>query len=340
MPSGKDYPNLTEGSHEFIVRGFDFSTFSNVQASDTFVVEAAAPPPPPPPTPVCADARIQSITPNPVAEGESIQLRGIYLDKTIGVTLNGKALEIQSKTASSIMAVIPKGAVSGLVKLVCADGEQDDGTPITVTQPNLPPVPNAVAKAKSKLSRTFAVDASLSFDPDKDGKIVAYKWSYKGKTLSRKMVFNYRVPSSVKSRTLLLTVVDDQGASASARVKLVPRVAQPTVVTLPGGNFGFDKFRLSKRGKATLVKARKYARGSHALLIETGASSEGSISYNRRLTQRRARSVKKVLLQGISNKSRPRKVTLRALGETHPVASNRTSRGRYLNRFARLTIYP
>ena len=77
------------------------------------------------------------------------------------------------------------------------------------------------------------VDGTSSADPD--GKIVAYTWSFREDVVSREAVATVGLP--VGTHRLVLTVTDDKGESASARIRIQviegPAQAQPTEEAAP-----------------------------------------------------------------------------------------------------------
>ncbi|MFT4225957.1 MAG: OmpA family protein [Micropruina sp.] len=96
--------------------------------------------------------------------------------------------------------------------------------------------------------------------------------------------------------------------------------------------------------KATLnAKAGSALRQAAAKLEELGATkvsvaghtdSKGSASYNRGLSQRRAEAVRKALLARLPQLA----VTAKGYGESKPVATNKTGKGRALNRRVVITV--
>lgn len=96
--------------------------------------------------------------------------------------------------------------------------------------------------------------------------------------------------------------------------------------------------------KATLnAKAGSALRQAAAKLKELGAAkvrvaghtdSKGSASYNRGLSQRRAEAVRKALLARLPQLA----VIAKGYGESKPVATNKTGKGRALNRRVVITV--
>lgn len=90
--------------------------------------------------------------------------------------------------------------------------------------------------------------------------------------------------------------------------------------------------RLSERDKQKLTLLARYLNGtaSHARITINGyTDSSGSIASNKKLSAKRADSVRRFLLsQGVD----PDRMKLRAWGESRPLSSNRSTRGRANNR--------
>ncbi|MBB4663224.1 Calx-beta domain-containing protein [Conexibacter arvalis] len=91
----------------------------------------------------------------------------------------------------------------------------------------------------------------------------------------------------------------------------------------------------SARDRARLQRLRGQVRGARLLRVVGHADSSGDRRINRRLAERRARVVARLLLPG-RGAARPRRVEVRNAGVSRPAASNDTLAGRALNR--RVTI--
>lgn len=73
------------------------------------------------------------------------------------------------------------------------------------------------------------------------------------------------------------------------------------------------------------------------IVVSGFTDSVGSNSYNQKLSEDRAKSVADFLVTKQVNSAR---IELAGLGEKHPVASNKTSQGRSLNRRVEITLFP
>lgn len=109
------------------------------------------------------------------------------------------------------------------------------------------------------------------------------------------------------------------------------------VITLTGVTFDFNKATLTPDSRKILEEvALKVKHFSEVPMeLEGHTDSIGSDSYNLKLSDLRAKSVREFLIeQGVSGD----KLTAKGLGESHPVADNTTDAGRALNRRVELHI--
>lgn len=73
------------------------------------------------------------------------------------------------------------------------------------------------------------------------------------------------------------------------------------------------------------------------IVVSGYTDSVGSDKYNQKLSEDRARSVADFL---VNKKVNPARIELIGLGEKNPVASNKTQKGRSLNRRVEITLFP
>jgi outer membrane protein OmpA-like peptidoglycan-associated protein len=109
------------------------------------------------------------------------------------------------------------------------------------------------------------------------------------------------------------------------------------VVNLPDVLFETAQSNLTPNAIATVREiATVLSTAPHRhLAIEGHTDSLGTIDYNYRLSDARAHRVAQELeADGIP----PRRITTRAIGETTPIASNRTEEGRQRNRRVEVII--
>lgn len=109
------------------------------------------------------------------------------------------------------------------------------------------------------------------------------------------------------------------------------------VVNLPDVLFEFDKAALTYDARLTVAEIADVLKGvqSRKISIEGHTDSVGTIAYNQRLSESRARTVAGELTrQGVSR----RRISTRGFGESDPIASNRTEHGRGRNRRVEVII--
>lgn len=109
------------------------------------------------------------------------------------------------------------------------------------------------------------------------------------------------------------------------------------VLTLGDVLFDFDKASLKPGGERAVNELTRFLQEypERSVMIEGFTDSQGTESYNRQLSQRRANAVRQALLNnGISNS----RIQTRGYGEQYPVASNNTEAGRQQNRRVEVII--
>lgn len=109
------------------------------------------------------------------------------------------------------------------------------------------------------------------------------------------------------------------------------------IVNLPDVLFAFDSARLTGDAQRTVGEITRVLRdvSDRRVAVEGHTDSIGTLSYNQRLSEDRARSVASELVsQGVSR----RRIMTRGFGETSPIASNRTDEGRARNRRVEVII--
>ncbi len=95
--------------------------------------------------------------------------------------------------------------------------------------------------------------------------------------------------------------------------------------------FDIDKFELKDKSVPELQKVIQFLKENPTLKLEISGHTDntGSATYNRQLSDKRARSVYQYLLdQGIA----AARLTPKGYGPDQPVAKNDTEEGRMLNR--------
>lgn len=134
-----------------------------------------------------------------------------------------------------------------------------------------------------------------------------------------------------------LAVVDK---SVDAPKPVAIKLEQPLKVTFPASAlFDFDKSVLKPEGKRGLDNLLAKVKGAdiEIYIVVGHTDSIGTDEYNRKLSLRRADSVKNYLVsQGVPQI----KIRADGRGESEPVASNKTAGGRSQNRRVEVTVVP
>jgi len=162
-------------------------------------------------------------------------------------------------------------------------------------------------------------------------------------------------PGSTTQYTI--TAMGDGGTRTnSATVTVVPPPAPPpppapVIIERPAVrkvidrlvlhvNFDFDKSTVRPADVAELQKAiafiKKYP--ANDVSIEGHTDSKGTDKYNLALSDRRAAAVKAYLLKHAEIDSRKDTITTTGLGESKPIADNKTEKGRFENRRVEILI--
>ncbi len=103
------------------------------------------------------------------------------------------------------------------------------------------------------------------------------------------------------------------------------------VVNLPDVLFEFDSARLSGGANRTVREIAEVVReqGRRSIAVEGHTDSLGTVAYNERLSEARARAVAdRLVANGVSRST----IAARGFGESRPIASNSSPEGRQRNR--------
>ena len=113
--------------------------------------------------------------------------------------------------------------------------------------------------------------------------------------------------------------------------------ALPPAMTLETVHFAFNTSKLSPPAKTLLKKDEPIIKGHTLYEIAGHTDSVGSDSYNQRLSERRAASVKRYLAsKGVPQK----KMVVVGYGKSEPIASNGSPVGQKINRRAEIRVIP
>jgi OOP family OmpA-OmpF porin len=123
------------------------------------------------------------------------------------------------------------------------------------------------------------------------------------------------------------TVVDGAGCP----LKLPTADSTTTAAAYSNIQFDFDSsvLRTSSYGVLDAVSADMRATSGKSVTLNGYASSEGTAAHNMRLSKDRANSVKTYL---VNSGVEARRIKVKGLGETNPIADNSTEEGRVMNR--------
>jgi OOP family OmpA-OmpF porin len=104
--------------------------------------------------------------------------------------------------------------------------------------------------------------------------------------------------------------------------------------------FGFDKSQVTPFHYAELQKASEFIERypMYKVVVEGHTDDQGPADYNQALSQRRADSVSKVLIDKYSVPAS--RIRSTGFGPTQPVASNATEEERVKNRRVEISIRP
>lgn len=112
------------------------------------------------------------------------------------------------------------------------------------------------------------------------------------------------------------------------------------MITLPEGvlfEFGKDKLLASAQNKLNQVAEALKTQDEHKIVIEGHTDSVGTDEANLGLSERRAKAVRDYLVsKGVSAGS----ITSTGLGESRPVADNKSPEGRANNRRVEIIVQP
>ncbi|MDX1804465.1 MAG: OmpA family protein, partial [Alcanivorax sp.] len=136
-------------------------------------------------------------------------------------------------------------------------------------------------------------------------------------------------------------IADSDGDGVADNSDICPHTPRGTPVDERGCDQGFlrdsreilfasNSFQLTNAGRQALARlSRRLADNQLALIIEAHTDSLGNADYNQALSEKRAAAVVEALINDGIDAGR---LTARGMGESQPVADNRTAAGRLQNR--------
>jgi outer membrane protein OmpA-like peptidoglycan-associated protein len=136
-----------------------------------------------------------------------------------------------------------------------------------------------------------------------------------------------------------LTAIGDGGSrSDSTTVTVAAKPAAPIDRMTLHVNFDTDKYAIRKADMAEMEKAAAFCRkyDGATISIRGYTDSTGSAAYNQGLSERRAETVRKYLVE--HGAAKDDRITSEGHGENDPIASNKTAKGRAENRRVEVVI--
>ncbi|MBI5519924.1 MAG: OmpA family protein [Desulfovibrio sp.] len=254
----------------------------------------------------------------------------------------------------SAPAPYDKAAVSAAAAKIKTDYEiYGRNTPMGMGLKDLDPV---LSKFSGKTALIIFTDGDSNYgtDPVAEAKalyakypnlcihVVSYADNARGKMVIDEIraISRCTVPADAKglndAATLKKYVKDvfyDVAADAPVTRAMAPAPAAAECETITFGNlnFGFDKYQITKEMEPALEQALTLLKDSKckSFTVEGHTDSVGTVPYNQKLSERRAASVVKWLLDnGLTG---PRLVPV-GKGKLEPKFDNKTEEGRHLNR--------
>jgi outer membrane protein OmpA-like peptidoglycan-associated protein len=243
-----------------------------------------------------------------------------------------------------------KGSVGNkqpLKGIQLADIEKEFGASVDVATLNYQPSPiiqtKATTETENKTDPTGREkdEFPLQYPGEKklymfynNGKILKYKYVLDEEGIAFWLDHNMQLyatvlyTSRVKNAIVNLPAVEKEPAAV---IKAAEKLRLPIV------HFDFDKYNIKKLYVPDLDQHVAFlsANPSSPVTVEGHTDYIGSDQYNQRLSERRANSVRKYLIEKGIASSRIRVV---GYGEQRPIADNKTKEGRAINRRAEFEV--
>ncbi len=204
------------------------------------------------------------------------------------------------------------------------DVYRDYGSPNTTERLTYTPSPSIQTRA--------TVELEDKVSPRTATRTAAFPMGYRGdkalyELYSHDMVMKYKYVSDTQGIAFWM---NDRG-SVYATVLYPSRQDVLARIYLESVHFDFDKYNLKKEYIGVLDRNTDIIKKHDELVVtlEGNTDSKGSIAYNQKLSERRAKSVYDFLVRkGVP----PSQLKTVGYSESHPVASNSTKEGRAENR--------
>jgi outer membrane protein OmpA-like peptidoglycan-associated protein len=195
-----------------------------------------------------------------------------------------------------------------------------------------------VAERKAELAVTLAGQAAAQAQKDQASKEVMTNLQLaKGELTTTRQQLETEHKARLDAEKRAREAMDKLSVAAALAVK---EESRGTVITLPGSVlFGSGKWDLLPGAQEKLdhVAEALKNQADHRMIVEGHTDSQGNESSNMDLSQKRAQSVRDYLV----SKGVPKDIiSATGLGQSRPVADNKTAEGRANNRRVEIIVQP
>jgi outer membrane protein OmpA-like peptidoglycan-associated protein len=275
------------------------------------------------------------------SDGKCLQY--VYLGLSVFINQNDQVEQIY--LARSFKGSVGNKQPSKGIRL--ADIEKEFGASVDVSTLNYQPSPiiqtKATTETENKTDPTGKEkeEFPLQYPGEKklyrfytDGKPLKYKYVLDEEGIAFWMDHNMELyatiiyTSRVKNAVVTLPAAVKEPAAA---IKVAEKIRLPIV------HFDFDKYNIKKIYVPDLDQHVAYltSNPSSPVTVEGHTDYIGSDQYNQKLSERRANSVRKYLIEkGIASS----RIQVVGYGEQRPIADNKTPEGRAINRRAEFEV--
>lgn len=141
---------------------------------------------------------------------------------------------------------------------------------------------------------------------------------------------------ALRSAEIELKSMSEKKTEAKLDILKAQQTDRGMMYTIGDVLFGFDRADLRPGAMEDVRRLGAHLRNNQRhILVEGYTDSVGSAAYNQRLSEQRAESVRRVLInEGVE----PSRIATRGYGKSYPVASNSSDHGRAQNRRVEVTL--
>jgi len=195
-----------------------------------------------------------------------------------------------------------------------------------------------VAERKAELAVTLAGQAAAQTQKDQASKEMMTNLQLaKGELTTTRQQLETERKARLEAEKRARDAMDKLSVAAALAVK---EESRGTVITLPGSVlFGSGKWDLLPGAQEKLDHVAEALKNQtdHRMIVEGHTDSQGNESSNMDLSQKRAQSVRDYLV----SKGVPKDIiSATGLGQSRPVADNKTAEGRANNRRVEIIVQP